>query len=41
METDKAVTFLRSLKGAPLSVLIAIRIFPGPASLLRRAGATG
>jgi len=41
METDNAVTLLRSLKGAPLSVLIAIRLFPGPASLLQLAAATG
>lgn len=41
MENDKAVTFLRALRGAPLSVLIAIRIFPGPASLLQLAAATG
>ena len=35
------VRFLRALKGAPLSVLIAIRIFPGPASLLQLAAVTG
>ncbi len=41
METDNAVTLLRALKGAPLSVLIAIRLFPGPANLLQLSAATG
>jgi len=41
MKIDNAVTLLRSLKGAPLSVLIAIRLCPGPASLLQLAAATG
>jgi hypothetical protein len=42
METaTNTATFLRSLKGAPLSVLIAIRILPGPASLIQLAALTG
>jgi hypothetical protein len=41
METDNPYALLRALKGAPLAVLIAIRIFPGTATLLQLATATG